>query len=58
MKLFKQRAVTIIRLHCFSFRVINHWNNLPQLSATLTSAFKHKVDYHWKNKDNQRLLAY
>ena len=41
MKLFKQRAVTTTRLYFFSFRVINHWNKLPQeiISATSQSAF-------------------
>lgn len=52
-KLVKPRATTSHRQHCFSTRVINDWNDLPQAVGEVDSinSFKSVLETHWKFKD-------
>ena len=49
-KLIKPRCNSTLRLHCFSHRVVNPWNSLPEnvVSAPSVNAFKSRLDNHWK----------
>ena len=49
-KLIKPRCNSTLRLHCFSHRVVNHWNSLPAnvVSAPSVNAFKSRLDNHWQ----------
>ena len=48
-KLIKPRCNSKLRLHCFSHRVVNPWNSLPEnVSAPSVNAFKSRLDNHWK----------
>ena len=49
LKLEKRRCQTTMRQHCFSNRVINNWNSLPEsiISAPTVNSFKSKLDQHW-----------
>ena len=49
-KLIKPRCNSTLRLHCFSNRVVNHWNSLPEnvVSAPSVNAFKSRLDNHWQ----------
>ena len=51
LKLEKRRCQTTMRQHCFSNRVINNWNSLPEsiISAPTINSFKSKLDQHWYN---------
>ena len=51
LKLEKRRCQTTMRQHCFSNRVINNWNSLPEsiISAPTVNSFKSKLDQHWYN---------
>ena len=51
-KLIKPRANTTLRLHSFSHRVINVWNDLPNrvvMSSSLNS-FKSNLLWFWKDR--------
>ena len=59
-KLIKPRAVTSIRLHSFSHRVINDWNELPNrvvMSITVNS-FKSNLESFWKDKSFKFVFDY
>ena len=51
LKLEKRICQTTMRQHCFSNRVINNWNSLPEsiISAPTVNSFKSKLDQHWYN---------
>ena len=51
LKLEKRRCQTTMRQHCFSNRVIDNWNSLPEsiISAPTVNSFKSKLDQHWYN---------
>ena len=51
LKLEKRRCQTTMRQHCFSNRIINNWNSLPEsiISAPTVNNFKSKLDQHWYN---------
>ena len=52
LKLIKPRALTSHKLFSFSHRVINNWNELPEifvLSDNL-NMFKRNFDFFWKDK--------
>ena len=51
LKLEKRRCQNTMRQHCFSNRVINNWNSLPEsiISAPTVNSFKSKLDQHWYN---------
>ena len=51
LKMEKRRCQTRMRQHCFSNRVINNWNSLPEsiISAPTVNCFKSKLDQHWYN---------
>ena len=48
-KLFKPRFTTKKFQHFFSNRVINRWNNLPEIvvDAKSLNVFKNTLDKHW-----------
>ena len=49
IKLEKQRCSSTMRQHCFSNRVINNWNSLPEsvISSPSVNSFKSRLDQHW-----------
>jgi ribonuclease P/MRP protein subunit RPP40 len=49
-KVFKPISTKFVRTQCFSHRVINDWNSLPQevVSAQTVNEFKTKLDKCWK----------
>ena len=49
LKLQKETAQTRVRRNCFSVRVINDWNALPEdvVLAPSLNAFKSRLDAHW-----------
>lgn len=48
-KLIKPRAVSRIRRHAFSVRVVNDWNSLPLhvVTSETVNQFKSRLDSHW-----------
>jgi len=52
MKLIKPRANTSMRLHSFSHRVINDWNDLPNsvVLADSLNGFKSSLERYWSEK--------
>ena len=58
-KLIKPRCNSTLRLHCFSHRVVNPWNSLPEnvVSAPSVNAFKSRLDNHWKAYQFTAVLA-
>ena len=51
LKIYTPRVKKNIRLNSFSYRIISHWNNLPQSVVTAPSlnSFKNRLDDHWMN---------
>ena len=51
-KLFKPVAQKDARIHTFSVRVINDWNNLPEtvVNADSVNTFKNRLDAHWMDE--------
>ena len=51
-KLFKPVAQKDARIHTFSVRVINNWNNLPEtvVNADSVNTFKNRLDAHWMDE--------
>ena len=51
-KLFKPRAGTSTKQHCFSHRVINDWNMLPDyvVSSESLNSFKSNLKMCWRDK--------
>ena len=51
LKHFKHRARLNVRKNCFSIRVVDSWNALPNSVATAPSlnAFKSRLHKHWRN---------
>lgn len=49
-KLYKERSRLNIRMNCFSNRVINTWNELPNnvVMAPSVNAFKGRLNQHWR----------
>ena len=49
MKLEKRRCSSTTPQHCFSNRVINNWNSLPEsvISSPSVNSFKSRLDQHW-----------
>jgi hypothetical protein len=54
-KLKKSRCNTRLRQSCFSQRVINAWNTLPEgvVNSPTISCFKVRLDNHWEDKKLQ-----
>ena len=52
LKLTKQRSMTDLRIHCFSNRIVNNWNSLPDhvVAADTLNAFRARLDKLWKNR--------
>jgi len=52
-KLLKPRANTNVKLHSFSHRVINDWNDLPNnvVVAVSVNSFKAALCKYWANRD-------
>ena len=52
LKLFKPRFVKSVRQHCFSVRIIEDWNSLPEdiISSKKVIQFKIKLDLLWIHK--------
>lgn len=52
-KLVKPRASTAIKLRCFSHRVVNDWNDLPNyvVMSSSINTFKSNLNKFWSNKD-------
>ena len=52
LKLFKPRFVKSVRQHCFSVRIIEDWNSLPEdiISSKSVIQFKTKLDLPWIHK--------
>ncbi|MES9881396.1 MAG: reverse transcriptase domain-containing protein [Sedimenticola sp.] len=50
-KIFKRRSRLISRANVFSNRIVNSWNNLPELvvMAPSLNAFKSRLNTHWKH---------
>ena len=50
-KLYKHRARTNIRRNCFSHRVVNTWNELPNevVNANSLNTFKQRLNKFWQN---------
>ena len=51
-KLLKPRSTTSQKLHSFSHRIINDWNDLPEAVGEVDSinAFKGVLERHWESK--------
>ena len=51
-KLRKPKSTKLVRSHCFSVRVIDDWNSLPQdvVQVGTVNQFKNKVDEYWKDE--------
>ena len=51
LKLSKSHCKLELRKHCFSFRIVNPWNSLPEhiISAPSLNCFKNRLDAHWKD---------
>ncbi|MCG8032216.1 MAG: hypothetical protein JAZ03_08575 [Candidatus Thiodiazotropha taylori] len=49
-KLYKRRSRLVSRANCFSNRVINAWNSLPEtvVCAPSVNAFKNRLNNHWR----------
>ncbi|MCG8045675.1 MAG: reverse transcriptase family protein [Candidatus Thiodiazotropha endolucinida] len=49
-KLYKRRSRLVSRANCFSNRVINSWNSLPEtvVCAPSVNAFKNRLNNHWR----------
>ena len=49
-KVSKPISTKLVRAQCFSHRVINDWNSLPQevVSVQTVNEFKTKLDQCWK----------
>ena len=52
-KLFKQRATKDIRRYCFSHRVTDPWNSLPEkvVMAPSVKSFERRLDRVWRDQD-------
>ena len=52
LKLSKKRSRLELRKHCFSNRVVNKWNSLPEevVSSDTLNMFKNRLDKHWSGK--------
>ena len=52
-KIFVQHCFTKLRKHCFSNRIVNHWNNLPLSlkKAQNINQFKNQLDSIPKFRD-------
>lgn len=52
-KLFKPRADSSTKQHCFSHRVINDWNELPNyvVNSESLNAFKSNLKTFWLDKE-------
>ena len=49
-KLYKHAPNTKLGENCFTVRVINNWNALPEHVVCSTSlTFKNALEYHWKS---------
>jgi len=53
LRLQKLRVKYDLRKFCFSSRVVNKWNSLPNwvVSANTTNTFKARLDTFWHNQD-------
>ena len=51
LKLYKSYTHRLCRSNCFSVRVINHWNQLPEeiVNCTLLNHFKSLIDNYFSN---------
>ena len=51
MKLVKKRSNSDLRKHCFSNRIVNKWNSLPNyvVQVELLNSFKARLDKTWEN---------
>jgi hypothetical protein len=51
LKLKKHRARLLLRHNCFSNRVVNYWNKLPEevVQVSNVTGFKHKLDNCWSS---------
>ena len=52
VRFIKPRTLTAIRQNCFSHRVVNSWNKLPEdvVLADSFNQFKNKLECFWKHK--------
>ena len=53
MRLQKLRFKYDVRKYCFTNRVVNTWNSLPNwvVTAESTNIFKTRLDTFWHNQD-------
>ena len=53
LKLFIERACTLVRKVSFSLRVTRLWNDLPEAVVTAPSvnSFKNRLDRHWSTEE-------
>ena len=51
LKIYKPRCESTLKLHSFSCRTINLWNNLPQdvVDSQSINSFKTGLEKHWNN---------
>lgn len=51
LKLYKKQVRTNFGKYCFSNRVVNIWNALPEdaISSNTVATFKHKLDHYFKH---------
>ena len=51
-KIFKKHSTKLIRSNCFSQRVIDNWNSLPDkvINSPSLNIFKNRLDITWHNK--------
>ena len=55
LKLKANKCNTRSRLHFFTQRIVNKWNNLTKetISAPTVNSFKNRLDQEWKEKDGK-----
>ena len=55
MKIFKTESKLNISKYTFSNRVVNHWNDLPELVVNADSVVKFELnlDKVWKNQEQK-----
>ena len=53
LRLHKRRSRYNLRKYCFTNRIVDVWNCLPNwvVSADITNNFKTRLDKHWHNQD-------
>ena len=60
LKLVKPRALTTLKQHTFSHRVISLWNDLPNevVTAKSINEFKNKLEKVWLHKEFKYYMVY